>query len=125
MDFFKKPTFWIILAAIVLSVVAAVCFLTDPVAKEEAPKAVFTATVVESSKTWIMVEPDYGTPERNSSNRISVSLYVHYTDGAIAATGVFGEFQVGDRVKITYDGSILESYPAQLHTVYYVELVNP
>ena len=124
MNFLKKPILWIILVAIVLSV-TAVCFLMDPATNEEAPKAVFTATVVESSKTWIMVEPDIGTPERNSSDRISVSLYVHYTDGEIAATGVFGEFQAGDRVKITYDGSILESYPAQLHTVYNVELVNP
>lgn len=34
---YKKPAFWVVLAASVLSVVAAVCLLTDPVGKGEAP----------------------------------------------------------------------------------------
>ena len=35
---YKKPTFWIILAAIIACIVLAVCFLTDPVAsKTEQP----------------------------------------------------------------------------------------
>ncbi len=32
---YKKPAFWIIIVAILASVIAAVCFLTDPVSKEE------------------------------------------------------------------------------------------
>ena len=71
---YRKPAFWVIVIAFVLCGAAAVCFLTDPVTEPEEPEAEFTATVVESSGTWILVEPDPGTPERNSSDRISVSL---------------------------------------------------
>lgn len=32
---YKKPTFWVIVAAVVICIAVAVCFLTDPVAKNE------------------------------------------------------------------------------------------
>ena len=121
---YKKPAFWIVLTAMIASVTAAVCFLTDPVTEPEAPVSVFTATVVESGATWIVVQPDEGTLERNTANRIEVSLYVHYTDGNIAATGVQGTFSPGDRVRITYDGAIQEIYPARISSIQSIELIQ-
>ena len=41
---YKKPAFWIIIAALIISAVVAVCFLTDP-ARENIPNAI---TVVDS-----------------------------------------------------------------------------
>ncbi len=35
---YKKPAFWIVAAAVLACVAAAVCFLTDPVRKEKAPE---------------------------------------------------------------------------------------
>ena len=34
---YKKPAFWILVTAIVISIIAAVCFLTDPVTKNKNP----------------------------------------------------------------------------------------
>ena len=36
---YKKPAFWIIIVAIIASSIAAVCFLTDPVSKEDASES--------------------------------------------------------------------------------------
>ena len=43
---YKKPAFWIIVIAVVLSVVVAVCFLTDPV-ERATPAAVFETLTAE------------------------------------------------------------------------------
>lgn len=35
---YKKPAFWIVLAAVITSIVVAVCFLTDPIAEPKTPE---------------------------------------------------------------------------------------
>lgn len=67
----------------------------------------FTARVLECSGAWVLVEPLEGEPERNSCDRISFST------GTLEDIGV----KVGAEVEITYNGQILESYPAQIHPV--------
>lgn len=59
------------------------------------------ATVLTVSENGILVEPDEGTDARASSDQIFFSC-----ENA-------SSFAEGDRVLITFDGVIAESYPAQ------------
>jgi hypothetical protein len=65
----------------------------------------FTARVLECSDGWVLVEPLEGEPERLSSDRISFSTL------NLEDIGV----KVGAKVEITYDGQMMESYPAQIY----------
>ncbi len=71
----------------------------------------FQATVLEAGDAQILVEPVSGSAELSSADQIYVS-----NPDAVA-------LQVGDVVEITYDGSIMETYPAQLGEVYSIEIV--
>ena len=54
---YKKPAFWILAVAIILSIAAAVCFLTDPVREGPAPTDPSTETV---PSTGAPTEPTLG-----------------------------------------------------------------
>lgn len=71
----------------------------------------FQATVLEVNDTQLLVEPAAGSAELASADQIYVST-------PEAAT-----FQTGDIVEITYNGSIMETYPAQLGEVYGIQTV--
>lgn len=67
----------------------------------------FLAKVIQSGEKYIIVEPVEGSNERKSSDKISIGL---------------GEnndviYPVGTNVKITYDGMIMETYPAQINVI--------
>lgn len=66
----------------------------------------FIATVLDVNGDSVLVEPVDGEEELNSSNQISFSA----KDMDIGA-------KVGDVVKVTYIGGIMESYPAQVNAV--------
>ena len=84
----------------------------------------FTATVVEIDHWSMMVEPDEGSAERSSSDRISVFLRNSCGTPPVPPEpklfGMDGEnldpmdYLPGSRVEIIYHGSIMESYPAQI-----------
>lgn len=78
----------------------------------------FEAVVVDTKENSILVEVDEDEEEYRSSDLISVSLDVELKDSMT-------HFEVGDTVQIYYDGSIAESYPAQIHTVYAITLTEP
>lgn len=65
----------------------------------------FLGKVIESDTTYIVVEPNEDEEERKSADKISIGL--GKDNDAI--------FMVGTNVKITYDGIITESYPAQVN----------
>lgn len=73
-------------------------------------QATFTATVLENMGTSIMVKPDEGEDELSSSDKIVVRLPKNNVE-----LEDLTQFSVGSKVKITYDGSIMESYPAQIN----------
>ena len=75
----------------------------------------FIGTIVEAGDNYIIVEPDKGTDERKSSDRISMGI-------DRPTSGVNDFYVVGNRVRITYDGTINESYPAQIEALK-IELV--
>lgn len=76
----------------------------------------FAATIIEVYDSAILVEPDEGTNERKSSDKISMGI-TRPTNG----TNDF--YVVGNKVKITYNGMIMESYPAQIFATK-IELVK-
>lgn len=76
----------------------------------------FVATIIEAYDSAILVEPEEGTNERKSSDKISIGI-TRPTNG----TNDF--YVVGNKVKITYNGIIMESYPAQIFATN-IELVK-
>lgn len=64
----------------------------------------FFGKVVEAEASYIIVEPNENEEERKSADKISIGLGEH--NDAL--------YTVGTNVKITYDGTIMESYPAQV-----------
>lgn len=77
----------------------------------------FIGLIIEVYKKSIIVSVNEDTDEFKISDKISVSLDVKLKDSMTS-------FDVGDRVKIYYDGTIAESYPAQINTVYAILLLN-
>lgn len=64
----------------------------------------FYGKVIETNAKYIIVEPNENEEIRKSSDKISIGLGEN--NDAI--------YVVGTNVKITYDGTIMESYPAQV-----------
>lgn len=73
----------------------------------------FDATVLEINGKSIFVQPVEGSNELKSADKISFSLDK-------LDSGDLPEIKVGDKIRITYDGTIAESYPAQLFNIYAV-----
>ena len=64
----------------------------------------FEATILECNQKNMIVEPYEKEDEYKSSDKFTIK----YTDGFVC--------KIGDKVLITYDGFINESYPAQVET---------
>ncbi len=112
---YKRPTFWVIAAAIVACAVVTVCFATNP--KQDLPieQRTVQARITEVEDRSFLVTPVEGAWELSSSDLFRVS---------ITNMPPSPEPQVGDIVEIAYDGYILESYPAQFGTVYGIRVVS-
>ena len=67
----------------------------------------FVGTIIEAYESTIIVEPEEGSNERKSSDKISMKI-------TRPMSGVNDFFVVGNKVKISYNGLIMESYPAQI-----------
>ncbi len=109
----KKSILWIvgliICSAIVITNVNK--FIENDKANDASQDAViFTATVLENNKTSLLVEPNQGEDELKSSDKIIVRVP---QDGAVLKD--LSEFKQNSSVKITYNGTIMESYPAQIN----------
>lgn len=76
------------------------------------PTEHFLATVVEVHELYLLVEPLEDEWEHSSANRIEVPI-PNPQDPQ--------EFAVGDLLRITYSGTLRESYPAQAVGVYSIE----
>lgn len=79
-----------------------------------APKS-FCGTIKQVEKNLFFVEPDEGEEIRKSADLIEVGIIR-------LATNV--KFKVGERVKITYDGYVMETYPAQIKAIKYENIEN-
>ena len=89
------------------------CSKKEPVG--DPPSVSFKANVLEINDQTYLVEPVEGSDELKSSDRIVVSM---------KNMNPSPEPKVGDVIEITYDGSIAESYPAQITEVYGIKVVE-
>ena len=76
----------------------------------------FIAEIIEANEKSIIVKPDANSKEIKSSDKISIGI-TRPTNG----TNDF--YVVGNKVKITYNGAIMETYPAQIIATK-IELLN-
>lgn len=81
----------------------------------EAREYSFCGTIKQVEKNLFFVEPDEGEEIRKSADLIEVGIIR-------LATNV--KFKVGERVKITYDGYVMETYPAQIKAIKYENIEN-
>lgn len=111
---YKKPAFWVIVAAIIACVVVTVCFATNP--KQSVPQEQHTVQVriTEVEDRSFLAAPVEGSQELVSSDLFHVPITNMPTSP---------EPQVGDVIEITYDGFILETYPAQFGTIYSMKVI--
>ena len=77
---------------------------------------IFTATIIEAYDNSIIVKPDEGTNEIKSSDKISMSI-------KRPTSGINDFYVVGNKVKITDNGNIYESYPASIEAIK-IELIS-
>jgi len=77
----------------------------------------FCGIVDQVYEQSILVRVNEDEGEIKSSDLMSVSLDVELKDSMTY-------FEIGDEVRIYYDGSIAESYPAQINKVYAIILVE-
>ena len=119
---YKKPAFWIVVAAIASCIVIAVCFLTNPRTGannqvslpadiQDPNTSQFIATVLEVHDTYLMVAPEGGS-SLSYSDKVEVSL-----TGLEIPTNL----QVGEIVLIVYDGYVQEIYPPRISSAYRLE----
>lgn len=77
--------------------------------------ATFQATILEIYDGYYLIEPVEGSIELNSADQITVPM---------ENMNPSPEPKVGDILEIEYDGSIAESYPAQITNVYSISVVE-
>ncbi len=122
---YKKPAFWIILAAVVICIVAGVCFLTNPKKTPEEEAMVTEPTETDAAETEIhkvftavvtgvgsqlIVRPMEGMSELNSGDRFE-----------IPTRDLTFEPAVGDLLEIDYNGMIQEGSPCRLEKIWSIE----
>ncbi len=71
---------------------------------DELENSSFYGKIIESNRTSIIVEPNEDEEIRKSADKIAIGLGEN--NDAI--------YVIGTNVKITYDGTVMESYPAQV-----------
>ena len=84
----------------------------------------FIGEVLEVYEGSILVAVDEAEEEFKSSDKINVSLGVKVKDNATSLNIEANKVKVGDKVRVFYDGTILETYPAKLNTVYAIILIE-
>lgn len=85
-------------------------------------KYVFNAVVIDNIN-GLLVKPDADSNEVKSSDKISVGTNSTIIYDEDKKKVDLGEIQIGDSIKITYNGLILESYPAQI-TANYINILE-
>lgn len=85
-------------------------------------KYVFKAVVIDNIN-GLLVKPDTDSNEVKSSDKISVGTNSTIIYDEDKKKVDLGEIQIGDSIKITYNGLILESYPAQI-TANYINILE-
>ena len=73
----------------------------------------FCGTITKIEENLFLVKPDENEEIRKSADLIMVQKLK--IDNNV-------KFEIGERIKVTYDGNVLETYPAQINTIKYEEI---
>lgn len=117
-----KKIIYLIASVLLLTPILVGCSnVSDPIDDTESEDTVvFEATVIEDN-SGLLVTPIEGSDELKSSDKIYVSL--SSSKGQENKTSGQTGYKPGDIIKITYNGLIAESYPAQI-TAREIELIG-
>ena len=74
----------------------------------------FCGTITQVEANLFFVEPDEGEKIRQSSDLIMVGKLKLDTNV---------KYEVGERIRIFYDGTVMETYPAQIKTTKYESIL--
>jgi len=98
---------------VICSIFIMLCLLVGCSNQEEEGVS-FVATVLENNQSNLLVEPAEGSVELSSADRIIAhvgdAVIINPQGDEVDITAV----QAGIQVVVYYDGSIAESYPAQI-----------
>ena len=112
----KRKILYLIISILSISVIVFLIYLFRPMTMNDIyDKPQFKGTVVEVLDNSILVLVDADDSISKTSDLIAVSLNVQLKDSMT-------KFNVNDRVITYYDGTIQETYPAQINTVYAISL---
>lgn len=73
----------------------------------------FCGTITKIEENLFLVKPDENEEIRKSADLIRVQKLK--IDNNV-------KFEIGERIKVTYDGNVLETYPAQINAIKYEEI---
>lgn len=108
----------LLILMIILILTAAACGTSGGGGESKAggdETVTFQAIILEIQDGYYLVEPVEGSTELNSADQITIP---------ITNMEPSPEPEVGDVLEIEYDGSIAESYPAQITNVYSIRVVE-
>lgn len=82
----------------------------------------FQAVVLGITEDWCLVEPVEGSRELDSADRFEIAL-TKQLPFVLAYDIAYGA-EVGDILEITYNGEIMETYPAQLGEITGIKIME-
>lgn len=106
----------LLILMIILILTAAACGTSGGGGESKAggdETVTFQAIILEIQDGYYLVEPVEGSTELNSADQITIPM---------TNMDPSPEPEVGDVLEIEYDGSIAESYPAQITKVYSIRV---
>ncbi len=109
---YRKPAFWVLIAAAVVSLVLAVCFLTNPVEEENMGVQHISAVRVDSDTVELKLQYTYSTGGY-SIRSVSEEEGEYSGDGIVDYDGSLGKYRIliklGDA---GFSEKLAEQYPA-------------
>lgn len=107
-----KRYIYIFISILVLTSILVGCSKgDDPTNETQHEETVILEATVIDGENGLLVTPVEGSSELNSSDKIMVHLSSEEGEEQDSSEE---EFKPGDLIKVTYDGRIAESYPAQI-----------
>ena len=97
----------IILFILIITLTLSGCF-------DQEEETSFVASVLEVNQSSLLVEPSEGSAELSSADRIIAHIGEAIIEDPEGNEVDITSVEVGDRVVIFYDGTVAESYPAQV-----------
>lgn len=91
---------------IIIIVLAVVFLITAAACGKQSDKITFSGTITEINGDNAIVKPFDGETILSSADKISINLS--------SSNEIFA---VGDEITVEYDGTIMESYPAQVNVL--------